>query len=588
MPTRDMLGLGRAITLRQRLLALVAVAVLPTATALIYLILSIQSGREAEVYAAALRGSHTAAIEVDEALGNVEAVLIAAAAAPVVRGLAPNCGAYLSEVVASAPALSGLALADSAGRVLCGTPPLPTGTRLPDSAWLAQLPANGSRAIGSFTSAPGAAFLPIALRELATGRILVAGLELGWLQGRIEARGVPPGGSLVIADRDGMVLARVPDPASFVGKPLTPHAMSFVHAPAPGAELVESPDGTSRVAGYQPAMGPAGLFVAIGLSTEAAFGPLRASTLRSLTLAGAGTLGAALLALWFGERLFRRPVRHILATLDRWRAGDETARIGLAPDLSELAVLAAAIDDYMDSLATARAARESAEGRRKLLLHEMNHRIKNVLAAVQAIANQTFRHSATPASLTVFSARLRAMADSHDLLVRESWESTDISRALHASIDPFGPGRFTLEGPDLQIGASAALAFGMAIHELCTNAAKYGALAVPEGSVAIRWHLEPGENDPGPQPGEEGGADDGTGPGSAPGQAGPVLHLSWTEHGGPPVVPPDSTGFGSQLVRAAFTGEFGAESRFDFDPSGLRFHLRMEAGRLAAPAPAPN
>lgn len=572
MPTRDMLGLGRAITLRQRLLALVAVAVLPTAAALIYLILSVQSGREAEVYSAALRGSHTAAIEVEGALANVEAVLLAAAAAPVVRSLAPDCGAYLSEVVAGAPALDGLAIADSTGRLLCGTLPLPAGATFPDGSRIAQLPADGARVVGGFTADPGGAVLPIARREPATGRILVAALDLGWLQGRIEARGMPPGGSLVVADGDGTILARIPDPASFVGKRLSPQAMGFLHASGPGAEMIESPDGTSRVAGYQPATGSDKIFVAIGLSTDAAFGPLRASTLRSLALAGAGTLGAALLALWFGERLFRRPVRHILATLDRWRAGDETARIGLAPDLSELAVLAAAIDDYMDSLATARAARETAEGRRKLLLNEMNHRIKNVLAAVQAIANQTFRHSATPASLTVFGARLRAMADSHDLLVRESWESTDLSRALHASTDPFGAGRFTLDGPDLQIGASAALAFGMAIHELCTNAAKYGALTVPEGTVAVRWHLEPEQDTAAPSPGETPGA---------------VLHLSWIERGGPPVVPPAATGFGSQLVRAAFAGEFGAESRFDFDPAGLRFHLRLQARRLAAPPPPP-
>lgn len=581
MPTRDLLGLGRAITLRQRLLALIAVAVLPTATALLYLIFSIQSGREAEVSTAALRGSHTAAIEVEEALGNAEAILIAASAAPVVRNLAPTCSAYLAEVVASAPALNGLAIADAAGHVLCGTPSLPAGTRLPDGDWAARLPADGSRAVGTFTPAPGGAFLPIARREPATGHILMAGLALDWLQNRVEARGVPPGGSIVVADRNGVVLARVPDPATFVGKPLGPQAMELLRAPGPGAAMIDSPDGTRRIAGYQPAVGPAGLFVATGLSTEAAFGALRASTLRSLALAGAGTLAAALVALWFGDRLFRRPVRHILATLDRWRAGDETARIGLAPDLSELAVLAAAIDDYMDSLAAARAARESAEGRRQLLLHEMNHRIKNVLAAVQAIANQTFRNSATPASLTVFGNRLRAMAAAHDLLVRESWESTDISRALHASIDPFGAGRFTLEGPDVQVGASAALAFGMAIHELCTNAAKYGALAVPEGRVTIRWHLEPEPDAPAPPPGEV--ERDGTD--LQPG--GPILHFSWIERGGPPVVPPNSTGFGSQLVRAAFTGEFGAESQFDFDPAGLRFHLRMEARRLA-PAPAPH
>lgn len=573
MPKRDMPGLGRTITLRQRLLALVAVAVLPTAAALIYLIISVQVGREREIYAAALRGSHIAAIEIDQTLDTVETILSVVAAAPAVRTLDPSCNDYLSAVVAGTPALSHIAVTDATGRVLCGALPAPGTATSPEREWLARLPADGKRTVGPFIPAEAGAFLPLGLREQETGHSLMAALDIGWLQARIEARGVPAGGSIVVADGNGTVVARVPDPASFVGKPLAAQAMGFLHASEPGSGVVESADGTRRIAGYQPATGPGGLFVAIGLSTETAFGPLRASTLRSLALAGAGTLGAGLLALWFGERLFRRPVRHILATVDRWRTGDETARIGLAPDMSELAVLAAAIDDYMDGLASARAARESAEGRRKLLLHEMNHRIKNVLAAVLAIANQTFRHSATPASLTVFGARLRAMADSHDLLVRESWESTDISRALHASIDPFGPTRFTLEGPDLQIGASAALAFGMAIHELCTNAAKYGALADPEGSITICWKLKPAEEASREQTGE---------PPAAPG---PVFHFSWVERGGPPVVPPETTGFGSQLVRAAFTGEFGAESRFDFDPSGLCFHLRMPADRLTSAPP---
>lgn len=148
---------------------------LPAAVALLYLILSIQRGREAEVSTAALRGSHTAAIEVEEAIGNAEAVLVAASAAPVVRDLAPTCSAYLTEVVVRAPALSSLAVADSAGQVLCGTPLLPAGSQLSDGDWTARLPADGSRAVGTFTPAPGGAFLPIALRDLATGRILVGG-----------------------------------------------------------------------------------------------------------------------------------------------------------------------------------------------------------------------------------------------------------------------------------------------------------------------------------------------------------------------------------------------------------------------------
>ena len=142
-----------------------------------------------------------------------------------------------------------------------------------------------------------------------------------------------------------------------------------------------------------------------------------------------------------------------------------------------------------------RAERAAVEERRSLLLREMNHRIKNLLATVQAIANQTFKDRATPDSLRAFGSRLAAMAAAHDLLVTENWESSDLQAdgRRGAGAVRRRP-EFGIEGPRVRITARAAVSLSMALHELCTNAAKYGALGVPAGQVAVRWWLEEGES----------------------------------------------------------------------------------------------
>ena len=152
----------------------------------------------------------------------------------------------------------------------------------------------------------------------------------------------------------------------------------------------------------------------------------------------------------------------------------------------------------MDGLVAARAERTVAEERRTLVLREMNHRIKNILAAVQAVANQTFKGTASRESLEALrqpaAGRWRRPTT---CCSPRTGESVELRQAVEAALVPFGrEHRFVLDGPALRISARAALALSMALHELCTNAAKYGALSAPEGRVAVRWRLVPGEGGP--------------------------------------------------------------------------------------------
>ena len=207
-----------------------------------------------------------------------------------------------------------------------------------------------------------------------------------------------------------------------------------------------------------------------------------------------------------------------------------------------------------------RGERTAAEQRRSLLLREMNHRIKNVLAAVQAIANQTFKDRATPDSMRTFGNRLAAMAAAHDLLVTENWESADLHQTVEAALAPFGSDqrrRFVIDGPPAQVTAPAALSMSLALHELCTNAAKYGALIAPDGQVAVRWWLT---------------GDDGN----------RRFCFSWTESGGPPVIDPQRSGFGTRLIETALASELSGEARLAYPETGVTFTLDADAASVLA------
>ncbi len=197
-----------------------------------------------------------------------------------------------------------------------------------------------------------------------------------------------------------------------------------------------------------------------------------------------------------------------------------------------------------DSLTLEIEHRRRIERHQNLLLDELNHRVKNTLATVQAMAMQTLK-GVDAAPRDAFLARLFALSSQHDLLTLDNWEGASFEGVVRRALRPYREddrNRFEVEGPAVHLDPKRALALGMGFHELATNAAKYGALSNATGTVRVTWTIDPD---------------------------GKFLRLSWEERGGPPVTPPARRGFGLRLIENGLGRELGGVVRIDFAPQGL-------------------
>ena len=202
--------------------------------------------------------------------------------------------------------------------------------------------------------------------------------------------------------------------------------------------------------------------------------------------------------------------------------------------------------------------RKRAEEQVKRLLKEVNHRAKNLLGVVQAIAWHT-TGADRDAFIDRFSARIHALAANHDLLVKSEWrgvELGDLVRSQLAHFEGLIGGRITLEGPDLHITAEAAQPLAMALHELATNAGKYGALSNTLGGVCIAWAID-----------KDGAGTD-------------RFRLSWSEWGGPEVPAPSRRGFGTAVITQMPKMQLGAEVTLDYAPGGITWHFVCPATKV--------
>jgi PAS domain S-box-containing protein len=206
--------------------------------------------------------------------------------------------------------------------------------------------------------------------------------------------------------------------------------------------------------------------------------------------------------------------------------------------------------------------RKLAEQRQKLLVDELNHRVKNTLATVQSLASQSARGvESTAVFRDRFEGRLIALSKAHDQLTVRHWEHANLRDILSGSLAPYMPGgheRTMMRGEDVTLRPRAALTLAMAFHELTTNAAKYGALSGESGNIELRWEEQKAR------------------------AARPAhLKIEWIESGGPAVVKPQRRGFGSTLIEGSIASELGGNATLDYEPEGLRCTIEIPVGQLA-------
>jgi two-component sensor histidine kinase len=316
-------------------------------------------------------------------------------------------------------------------------------------------------------------------------------------QSIIERQQPSPDWTVAIFDGEGTNFARVPNPQDTIGKRASPS----LHA-----EMFRSPEAT---------------LTTVTLEGTPLITSFARSSLTGWTVAGG------------------MPENSLVAPL--WRNLAITSAIG---GILLLVGLAFAV-----RMATTIARGEMLHN---LLVEELNHRVKNTLAILQSIAAQTFR-SASRLERDKFEGRLRALAEAHNLLSTEKWQGSELGDVIGRVLQPYSlnnPGRVKLFGPKVALSPRLAVVLSMILHEIATNAAKYGALSNEVGTVALDWEVV-----------EE--------------SAGRKLRLIWTETGGPPVTAPVQRGFGSRLIERSARDQLGGEATVDFLPRGVVYTVTV-------------
>ena len=211
-------------------------------------------------------------------------------------------------------------------------------------------------------------------------------------------------------------------------------------------------------------------------------------------------------------------------------------------------------------------ARRRAEEQARLLADELQHRVKNTLSMVQAIVRQTLRTAATPAAAQeAIDKRLAALGRAHEMLTHNGWSGSDLRTVVDAALrlhDDGTASRFHIDGPKAWLPAQAAMSLALLLHELGTNAAKYGALSAPDGRISLSWTVDL--------------------PDKADGSR--ALHLVWREHGGPPVETPPARGFGSKLIERGLASALNGSAVLTFAREGVVCRVDGRIAALSAPA----
>lgn len=247
------------------------------------------------------------------------------------------------------------------------------------------------------------------------------------------------------------------------------------------------------------------------------------------------------------------------AVNERWHLRQDGSRFWASGTMVTLQDASGQVQGFLSILRDGTRA-HAAEERAALLLTEMQHRANNTFAAVRALAVHTARHTGRGEAFhESFAARIEALARSHELVSPAKPDGVSLNDLIWPCLKPYAgaPGRMTIMGPMVKLPAKEAVSLGLAFHELATNAAKYGSLSVPQGSVEVRWEWSVTRN-----------------------AATPLIDILWREQGGPPVTPPVRRGFGSRLIEHGLRQELGGSLQLSFQPEGVTCLMRVPCSSI--------
>lgn len=550
----------------KRRLILVAVAALaPAVTILAYNEFAGRRALSAQIGTKALEYNRQASSEIDRILEGVRALLVATSALPSVRDAEANpepCRDALTSVVSAAPWIRTILVLNSDGQLVCDTLGTASVTNFADRAYFQEAMRGTDFYVGEYTNSrlSSSPILPVStpLRDKsgAIRGVVATAIRLDWFNERLRERGIGAGNALTIADREGVIIARNPDADRFVGTKIPAQFMRLVRAEKAGVLDVISQDGTARVLGYSPSThSPFGLYVSVGLSKDEAFAERDRQTAVGVLSIILGVL-VALVAAWFAGGLIRRPVTRIARVMDDWKQGVTGSRTGLKGEVGDVEFVGESLDQLLDELARRQQATLKAEEQRDLVMRELAHRVKNTLALVQAIANQSFGRQNQEGS-QAFNERLVALAGAYDVLLGDNFRSGSMEAIIRTTLRPHltGADRIEIHGPAIELTPQNALSLSLVIHELATNATKYGALSSEKGVVEVTWKARADQVD-----------------------------LSWNERGGPLVVAPQHAGFGSRLIKRAFGAEAQARVEVEYRPEGVQCSISFKRDVIGSPA----
>ena len=371
------------VSLALRLCILVLIAITPAIVILGYNEYELHKAREADIRHQVIQITKQFGEEIGELREGARQLLLALAQLPAVRARdADSCSEHFTTLKSQYANYSLLAAADTAGRIFCSSAPI-TSWSVAAEPFFRRAMAQDGLAVGNYWADPatGQRMIHFAVRfddgDGRTAGVVFAGLDLGWLSEHLKERGLSPTSSILIADREGNIIARLPNPETLVGKNMRKSHEAIMDGSTAGWEEAVGVDGITRIFGYvPPALPPRDFFLSAGQTKAEAFAAIDDATERSIALIVGGLLAATLAAIFGARKFLREPIEGLLKVAAEWRNGNDEARVRVRDPGSEIGHLGGAFNAMADALATRHAAQKRAEEELRQLNATLESRVE--------------------------------------------------------------------------------------------------------------------------------------------------------------------------------------------------------------------